>query len=83
VIFLTALWLIVTFVFATEFYLSTRGTPMKISWATNHIFMTANSGGEFGLVINGSDVGTVLLKTCVAAARMEVHCSTAQCSPIQ
>lgn len=30
---LTALWLVVAFVFATEFYLSARGMPVKISWA--------------------------------------------------
>lgn len=30
---LTALWLVVTFVFAAEIYLSTRGGPIKISWA--------------------------------------------------
>lgn len=30
--FLAALWLIVTFVFAAEVYLSTRGDPIKISW---------------------------------------------------
>src|SRR5437762_13872037 len=29
---LTALWLLVAFVFATEFYLSARGMPMNISW---------------------------------------------------
>ena len=29
---LTALWLVVAFVFATEFYLSARGMPFKISW---------------------------------------------------
>jgi len=29
---LTALWVIVTFVFATEIYLSTRDAPIKISW---------------------------------------------------
>lgn len=29
---LTALWLIITFVFAGEIYLSTRGAPIKISW---------------------------------------------------
>jgi hypothetical protein len=29
---LTALWLVVTFVFATEFFLSARGGPIKISW---------------------------------------------------
>jgi two-component sensor histidine kinase len=29
---LTALWLVVAFVFATEFYLSARGMPLKISW---------------------------------------------------
>jgi hypothetical protein len=29
---LTALWLVVTFVFATELYLSARGGPIKISW---------------------------------------------------
>src|SRR5262249_45998096 len=29
---LTTLWLVVAFVFATEFYLSARGAPMKISW---------------------------------------------------
>jgi hypothetical protein len=29
---LTAVWLVVAFVFATEFYLSARGMPLKISW---------------------------------------------------
>jgi two-component sensor histidine kinase len=29
---LTALWLIVTFVFATEFYFSALGMPLKLSW---------------------------------------------------
>jgi two-component sensor histidine kinase len=29
---LTVLWLMVVFVFATEFYLSARGGPIKISW---------------------------------------------------
>jgi hypothetical protein len=29
---LTVLWLIVAFVFATEFYLSARGMPIQISW---------------------------------------------------
>jgi two-component sensor histidine kinase len=30
---LTAVWWVVAFVFATEFYLSARGMPLKISWA--------------------------------------------------
>ena len=29
---LTALWVMITFVFATEIYLSTRNAPIKISW---------------------------------------------------
>lgn len=29
---LTALWLIITFIFAEEIYLSTRGAPINISW---------------------------------------------------
>ncbi|HEV2329275.1 MAG TPA: sensor histidine kinase [Verrucomicrobiae bacterium] len=32
VVLLTALWLLVTFVFATEIYLSMRGEPIHISW---------------------------------------------------
>lgn len=32
VVLLTALWLLVTFVFATEIYLSMRGEPIRISW---------------------------------------------------
>lgn len=31
-VLLTVLWLVVAFVFATEFYLSARGMPVKISW---------------------------------------------------
>ena len=30
---LTAVWLVVAFVFATEFYLSARGMPVRISWS--------------------------------------------------
>lgn len=32
VVLLTVLWLLVTFVFATEIYLSMRGEPIRISW---------------------------------------------------
>jgi two-component sensor histidine kinase len=31
---LTALWLLMAFAFATEFYLSVRGGPLRISWTT-------------------------------------------------
>jgi two-component sensor histidine kinase len=32
VVLLTALWVLVTFVFATEIYLTMRGAPIRISW---------------------------------------------------
>src|SRR5262245_11277885 len=48
--------------FAQEFQTVTSGTPPGSR--PTLIIHTGGTGGEFGLVINGSDIGTILLETC-------------------
>jgi Ca2+-binding EF-hand superfamily protein len=49
-------------VFAQEFGTVTSGTPPP--GQPKFIFHAANTGGGFGIVINGLDIGTILLKAC-------------------